>query len=232
MLNKIVNVVYPRRCALCDEALDAKEQGICAVCKKKTVFIKPPMCFRCGRPVDKYDEYCVECAKEKHFFESGRIALSYRQVGESIYRFKYMNRTEYASFYAETMAHCMSQWLEVVKPDGLIPVPLHKNRQKKRGYNQSELLARELSKRIQVPVFNDVILRKKDTIPQKKCDKNQRIINMKKAFIVGENVVKLEKVVIIDDIFTTGSTIDSMAKELKAAGVKKIYFATISAANT
>ncbi|MCQ2519280.1 MAG: ComF family protein [Lachnospiraceae bacterium] len=232
MLNKILDFVYPKRCAVCDGALDKNEFGICMECKKKIKYIEGKLCFKCGRPTEDSKDYCRECAGHTHVFDAGRSVFSYETIGESIYRFKYMNRPEYAGFYAEVIATELKYWIEALEADGIIPVPLHKNRLKSRGYNQAELISRELSKRINVPVYSDVILRKKDTIPQKKCDKNQRIINMKKAFIVNKNGVKLEKVIVVDDIFTTGSTIDSMASELRKSGVEKIYFITVSAAET
>ena len=111
--------------------------------------------------------------------------------------------------------------------DAFIPVPLHRTRQDKRGYNQAELLARELSRLFGVPTRSDIVKRTKKTLPQKQLNAISRQNNLKKAFNIGSDVVKLNKTIIIDDIYTTGSTLDAVASELKRHGVGKIYFITL-----
>lgn len=116
------------------------------------------------------------------------------------------------------------------KPDFLIPVPLHRHRRWFRGYNQAEILAEEIGKRLHLPVETDVLCRSLDTSPQKQLDDKVRYRNMSSAFYVPESAsYKLngKRVVLIDDIYTTGSTLEACAGELKKAGVSEIYSACL-----
>ena len=230
--NKIADLLFPRRCAICDKALIKDESGICPDCLKRIKYIEEPVCFKCGRPVLNNKEYCDECEVTRHEFIGGRFVFPYDYIGTSVYKFKYMNRPEYIAFYAKAIEERLGEFIRHIDPDGFVPVPIHKKRYIKRGYNQAEELSKELSKLTGIQTYNDLVLRIKDTVPQKKINKIERQINMKKAFIVKENSVKLRKIIVVDDIFTTGSTIDSLARELKKSGVEKIYFITITAAGT
>ena len=224
--------MYPLRCPLCDRALPHGQEGFCEACKKNIHYIRGPICLKCGRPVDIDVSICMECEKHPHEFISGRAAMRYSETQEAIYRLKYMNRIAYAKVFGEVMAAELGSWLKALEPDALIPVPLHTRRLIKRGYNQAEELARELSLKTGITLRATAVARVKNTKPQKNYDLKRRKINVKKAFIVRENVVNLKTVVLVDDIFTTGSTVDSLARELKAAGVQKIYFVTLAMAGT
>ena len=147
----------------------------------------------------------------------------YGSVADSLFRFKYRGRREYARFYGEELYRGYREWLAVRKPDALIPVPCHSSRRRQRGYNQAELLAESLSLVSGIPVKKDLIQRIHKTGPQKNLTLRERQNNLKKAFKICQNDVKLSTIVIIDDIYTTGSTMDAMAEELHRNGVTKIY---------
>lgn len=227
-----ISVLYPDRCPQCDQSRPVNQLGFCPECLGKFHYITEPVCFRCGRPVISREIFCAECANTKHEFEAGRFLFAYNEIADSIYRFKYMNRPSYATGYAIEIDRHLSEWLRDINPDALVPVPLHKKRLISRGYNQAEELAVKLSELTGIRVFPNLLIRTRNTVPQKLYDRKRRQLNVKKAFIVVENVVKLNVVVVIDDIFTTGSTIDAVAAELKANGVQKVFFLTISAAGT
>ena len=103
----------------------------------------------------------------------------------------------------------------------------HASRERERGYNQSELLAKEMSRLLGIPVRSDIVKRVQKTVPQKELDELGRQNNLKKAFFIGTDVVKLKKVIVVDDVYTTGSTVDAVARELKEHGVGKVYFITL-----
>lgn len=145
----------------------------------------------------------------------------------SIGRFKYRNRREYADFYAEELANFCGEALLSWRPDALIPVPLHRSRQRKRGFNQAELVAKRLGRRLNIPVAEKTLFRIKKTSPQKELSDTQRRANLKNAFQVRENDVRLKRVVLIDDIYTTGSTVDAAASVLLEHGVENVYFLAI-----
>ena len=141
-----------------------------------------------------------------------------------IYRFKYGKRREYAEFLGWEMAKYFEDDIRKWKAEALIPVPIHKSRKQQRGYNQAELLAAELSRRTGIPMKSDLVVRLRKTIPQKLLKQSERQNNLKKAFKILQNDVKLNTIVIIDDIYTTGSTIDAVAELLLQAGVGKVYY--------
>ena len=226
----ILNLLYPDRCPLCDTARPVKETGVCHECVNKLITVKGPVCEKCGRPIEKEGLICKDCETGNFSFDGGKSIYTYSSVSDSIYRLKYMNRAAYAKTYGKLMAREAADWLEWIKPDALVPVPLHKKRLIKRGYNQAKELADEISRQLGIPVADYLVKRSKNTVAQKLVDKKGRQLNMKKAFIVEENVVSFKRIVLIDDIFTTGSTIDSLSRVLKSAGVKEVFFLTISRA--
>ena len=147
---------------------------------------------------------------------------------ESIGRFKYKNRREYGDFYVQELLRACGEAVRSWNPDLLIPIPLHKSRRRKRGFNQAELIARGLGKELGIPVSADSLLRTKKTSPQKELNDQERKSNLKNAFQLAKDNVKFKKILLIDDIYTTGSTIDAAASVLLDHGAEKVYFLCIS----
>lgn len=228
-------MLFPRRCPVCDEVLPvmaARETSylICPECSRKIERVREPACKKCGKPIEnERGELCADCGRKKHEFEQGKSVFVYSgRIRESVYRFKYGNRREYADFYAAEALGCYEKWILNKKIQVIIPIPLHHLRQKKRGYNQAELFARVLGTKLGIPVRTDLLLREKNTVPQKELDETQRKNNLKNAFKITENIVHLSYILLVDDIYTTGSTIDAAALALKKAGGVHIYFICIS----
>ena len=221
-----VDLIFPGRCVLCDEIIPftRRKEGICDRCRPRIRYIREPFCMRCGRQLGKEQgEYCKDCSSREHAFLQNVTLYDYGSVADSLFRFKYRGRREYARFYGEELYRGYREWLAVRKPDALIPVPCHSSRRRQRGYNQAELLAESLSLVSGIPVKKDLIQRIHKTGPQKNLTLRERQNNLKKAFKICQNDVKLSTIVIIDDIYTTGSTMDAMAEELHRNGVTKIY---------
>jgi len=157
------------------------------------------------------------------------IALyDYGSIADSVFRFKYCGRQEYATFYGRQLYAARRRWLELIKPEALVPVPIHPSRKRMRGYNQAELIARALSEQSGIPVNTRLIIRSRKTLPQKGLNDGERQNNLKRAFKIRQNDVKLSTIVIIDDIYTTGSTIDAMSEVLHQAGISDVYFMTLT----
>ncbi len=226
----ILQLLFPRRCPFCDEPIPGGAAYVCVRCEKKIRVIREPYCYKCGKPVESGEkEYCRDCRKYGHVFERGRALLLYSgEVKASIYRFKYAGRKEYAKAYAALVMQELSDYFREVDANAIVPVPLHKKRYQKRGYNQAELLAREIGRYTSLPVLPQLVTRTRDTLPQKQLDRGGRQNNLKKAFKINGNDVKLNTIILIDDIYTTGSTMDAIAQVLRDAGVKQIFFLTIS----
>lgn len=226
--NGLLQLLYPLRCPVCDGIVQPAGERICLKCLGKLKLLTPPWCLKCGRKLSQESEYCADCRQKRHGFVRGRALYEYGSAAHSIYRFKYGGRREYAAFFGEQAAEYLGNFIRDVCPDALIPVPLHKKRRAVRGYNQAELLAKEIGMRLNVPVDTKLVVRRKNTAPLKYENPKERQNNLKKAFIIAGNDVKLKRVMIIDDIYTTGSTMDEIAGTLKEAGVEEIYFLALA----
>ncbi len=224
-----LQLLFPLRCPVCDDIVTPSGEKICLDCMKKLRYVTPPRCMKCGKKLfEEEQEYCHDCSVRKHLFVCGRALYEYGSVAASVYRFKYGNRREYADFYGEEIGRYLGQFISQVQPDALIPIPLHRARKRKRGYNQALLLANAISRYTGVPVCDKILVRIKNTVPQKQLNPIERQNNLKKAFHIEKNDVKLKTVILIDDIYTTGSTMDEAASVLLEAGVEKVYFITLA----
>ena len=216
---RVVRWLYPAHCALCDRILNGREKGLCAFCRQRVRITGPT-------------------------FENGIAAFPYRGVyRDSVKRFKYSGRAEYAAFFAKAIAQAMEKdgqgasfgrekkhedgW----RPDVLVPVPVHRRRFLERGYNQAEELARELGKILRVPCEARLVVRVKNTKPQNGLAPEQRKANVKNAFAVRKGVPVPEKILLVDDIYTTGSTRKEMERILYACGVREVRMVCICLAS-
>jgi ComF family protein len=223
--DKLVNLIFPRRCPVCDDIVPIGEGLICRSCRVKPRYIKEPRCRKCGRQLaDMAKIYCDDCGTRKHIYDYGYGLYDYQSMKSSIYRFKYKNRCEYAEFYAREIYEKLGNEIKLMNADAIIPVPIHSSRLRTRGYNQAELVARELSAITGIPERADLVKRVKKTVPQKELSPWERQNNLKKAFNISADVVKLNKTILVDDIYTTGSTLDAVAMELKRHGAGQVYF--------
>ena len=189
------------------------------------------VCMKCGKKLDGNMLYCYDCSRKQHKFVRNFSVFEYPNVKESLYRFKYQGRAEYAAYYARQAYNMHGRRLGELHADAVIPVPLHVSRYRKRGYNQAEELAKELSKLIHVPVKNHYIKRIKATKPLKTMDVLGRQNNLKKAFLIMQNDVKLNTIILVDDIYTTGATLDEISEVCMAAGIENIYSLTVAVGN-
>ena len=227
IIKKILELWYPTTCVFCGEIC---KKGICKSCSEKIDYIQEPLCKKCGKPIHSQEgEFCFDCQRRMLHYEQGRsLWLHKRPVSSSIYDFKYKNKRVYGEIYGREMAEQFNDLIRMWEIDVLIPVPLHRKRQRKRGYNQAEIIARELGKKLGIPVDMSVIIRERETTPQKELGQKNRRKNLKKAFRLTGKRLTGKNILLIDDIYTTGSTIDAMAEVLMKTGCEKIYFLTIS----
>lgn len=224
----VLDILYPRRCAICDGVLPFGEKGCHKTCKQTIQYIGATVCCKCGKPVKEEEEYCQDCKMRPHAFDQARALYPYSYVRLSIYRYKYGGRKEYGAFFGREMAEHFEDYIKRIHPDALIPVPLHRKRKRKRGFNQAEILAEEIGKILQIPVWKKTVFRVKNTKPMKNVEGNARQNNLKKAFKIRGNDVKLKSIILIDDIYTTGATVDTIAALLKAAGAERIFVLALS----
>lgn len=205
-------------------------EQVCPECRLAAPYVTEPRCIRCGKPLQKQeDEHCCDCYVKQHDYDKGLALFAYDDmVRQSIYRYKYENKREYADFYADEICRRLGREILQWQADAIVPIPLHTSRQRMRGFNQSQLIAEQVGRRLKVPVDSDLVIREKKTIAQKQLNHSERQNNLKKAFKIRQNDVKLDTVILLDDIYTTGSTIDAVAALLKDTGIRKVFFIALS----
>lgn len=233
---QLIDLLFPPRCPVCDRLLEVYDirrgSRIHVSCRQKLCPVNGNQCFHCGRPLNDADaEYCSDCKGQMErgnpfsYFRQGKAVFLYRgDMKKAMYRFKYSNRREYAVFFAEEAFQSYGKWMARCGIEAVIPVPMYRKKERRRGYNQAKLFAKELSRLTGCFYEPEALRRVRDTKPQKDLNKNERENNLKNAFQVSDIVVKYNCVLLVDDIYTTGCTAEAAAKELHQAGVKEIYF--------
>lgn len=209
---------------------------ICRKCITKLQPVSAPFCKTCGRPLEFADEsVCDVCRKKPRFFDRGFALWIHDDAAKKVlYDLKFHNRKTNAEMIGFFMALQLRDLVRAWKPEVILPVPLHKKRELDRGFNQAELIARQFSfrlealHRIRIPVERNYLLRAENTKPQRTLDAKQRAANVSHAFSVSESKAPPQRVLLIDDIFTSGATIDGCARALKEAGVRRVYYLTVS----
>ena len=174
-------------------------------------------------------EYCPDCAAHPRSFSHGMALFNYNEISApSLAMVKYHDRREYLDFYAEAAYRRYAKTIARLSPDLIIPVPVHKSRLKKRGFNQAEEFGKRLSGYLGIPVSSEFLVRPKKTAPQKDLGPALRLKNLEQAFFCKKLPSGVKKVLLIDDIYTTGSTAEACARALKKAGAGQVYLLVIA----
>lgn len=181
--------------------------------------------MKCGKPVLREQEYCGDCRKQPHFYSQGAAAFTYSDgLPDALYRMKFLNRRDYLDFFAEAMTMAVERRLNRWKPQVILPVPMHWRKKARRGYNQAELLADKISRRTGIPVEKNCIRCIRKTSEQKRLTRRERQRNLKNSFQIHKELAGITSVLIVDDVYTTGSTMDELAEMLRNSGIKEVYF--------
>lgn len=224
-----LDLLYPRRCPVCSEIVMPKGNLICPGCMEKLSFVRRPVCKCCGKEIVSPEaQYCFDCTRHPHSFDSGMALINYNDTASrSMALIKYHGRREYLDFYAEAMFRRFDPAIRRLSPDCIVPVPVHKSRLKRRGFNQAQELAVRISEKTGIPLRNEFLKRTKKTLPQKELDAGARLKNLEQAFVCEKLPCKVQTVLLVDDIYTTGSTMEACARALKNAGAGRIIPAVI-----
>ncbi len=221
--------IYPARCPLCHDIVRAGEGLVCRKCAGTVRILQEPLCKKCGKPIaSDTAEYCYDCTRKEHRYERCIAAFSYDdRMRESVYMYKYGGREEYAEFYVQQMLRRGERLIRQWRPELIMPVPLHRSRERKRGFNQAGLLATGIGRSLNIPVDDRSVIRCVNTKPQKLLNNMDRKQNLKNTFRIRESWNPCTRILITDDIYTTGSTLDEMSRVLKQAGVRHVYAITL-----
>lgn len=229
ILNFLLTFIYPKTCMSCDTLLNYNAKiELCDNCAKDFNPYRGNRCITCDRPIDNTGE-CSICKNEKIYFEKGYCVYPYAgAVRNTILNFKFKNMALYYTYLGSKMTEYYFEYI-MESYDYITAVPIHKKKLKVRGYNQAELLAEYISEQINIP-YCTVLKRTVNTKPQNALNKKERAVNVKNAFSLIDNIdIKNKSILIVDDIFTTGTTINECCKVLKKAGAFKVDFLSLSA---
>jgi ComF family protein len=205
---------------------------LCEKCFKKVEFVKGTICQRCGVPLKSGGKYCYNCRgskASKYKCSFIRSALQFNEPTRAlVHAFKYEKYLNIAPYFAEVMYRVYRKYPEYREAAFLVPVPIYKSRQRKRGFNQAEVLATHLGKICGTPVLN-ALVRTKNTESQTKLTREQRKENILGAFALAKGVegeVKGQAFILIDDVCTTSATLEECARVLKEAGAREVLALT------
>lgn len=213
--NALLDLLFPPRCVVC------RHSGgwLCAACAAQFQKIAPPICARCGRPLPSVP--CPSCARWPIHIDGTRaVAFFEGALRETLHAFKYAHRTE----LAEPLTNLLHDYLltNPLPVNTIIAVPLHPERERARGYNQAALLAEALGARARLPVWNNALARTRATRSQTELDAAGRRANVRDAF-AAQPRVRGARILLIDDVCTTGATMDACGAALYAQGAQAVW---------
>jgi len=224
---------FPPLCHICRSFITgAGELHICTGCRDRLPLVKSPLCPVCGIPFIGVgdDHACGQCQTHPPQFESARAHLLYEDSArELINHFKYNHKTHLRRPLALLALEGLTEFITGQTPDLIIPVPLHRSRLRNRGFNQAVLLGDLFSSRLSAPMLVDGLTRTRQTEPQIELSAEDRRNNVKGAFAANRaDMIYGKRILLLDDVMTTGSTVNECAKVLKKAGATLVVVATIA----
>lgn len=230
VVSAIGSLFFPAHCAGCSAAV--AEGFFCPGCLRQIHQVPAPFCQVCSQPYagDMEEFVCSNCrGRAFHFHYAVAVMHSRGVTRELIHRFKYGGELWLIEILGEFLSRGLGDARLTGWPiDGLVPVPLHPLRKREREFNQAELLARELSRRGKLPVF-DILRRLRYTVTQTHFDRDHRMQNLRDAFELRQNaVVQGKHLLLVDDVLTTGSTLDECARVLLEAGAESVRALTLA----
>lgn len=231
----ILDFVYPQSCPICQKHLDRDERQVCEGCWKSLAILPAPFCPYCKSLFEEEESLvehgCMYLSKPKD-----RRILAVTSLGtfddyyqKLVHRFKYDKKIPLGKRLAARLGQTVACCIDFTSCDLVIPVPLHRARHRERGFNQSEILAEGISEETKIPLAKDILKRRKNTKDQTYLNARQRTENVRDAFAVTKpGRVDGKNVILVDDVMTTGATLNECARMLQKAGAGRIVAATLA----
>jgi ComF family protein len=218
LISNFSNIIFPPICANCKKP----GQLLCADCLSAISWLKEPVCRHCGRVVKKNADRCAACLRTPLYpIDQVRAAVIFSEpIPNVIHNLKYNGYFGLAVPLAEMMVDAWQDWHMPI--DLVVGVPLHAQREKKRGYNQSDLLAQAFCEQLDLAMDNRVLRRVRNTSPQVGLTAEDRVVNVAEAFAADPDRAAGKHILLIDDVCTTGSTLKAAAEALMAVGARRV----------
>ena len=236
MINEILRAVYPRKCPGCSDVL-APDMLVCDRCRDRFRIVTPPFCMKCGRHIaDEETEFCDECASKEHGYSVGFAAFVYDgMMKKAMSDLKFNSVSENADYFAEMSIKLCGERIKLFNPDVIIPVPIHPSKLALRGYNQAQLISDIIAERLGIRALNDLLIRNRRTRAQKRLGARARAENLKRAFSCDtqkypEDYLRdnINRVLLVDDIYTTGTTMECCTEALVSAGIRDVAVLSVA----
>jgi ComF family protein len=227
-------LIYPTACQICGEQRALPRDGmVCARCWSKVHFIKPPFCQRCGLPYEGEITSAFECSNcrdlQFHFSLARSAVAAGGVILEVIHRYKYSQATWFEPFLADVFLREALPALRGQRWDWIVPVPLHPTKRREREFNQAERMAGHLSEATGIPLKTRLLRRTVPTRTQTLLTRQQRAANVRGAFALRrQGRLHGERVILVDDVFTTGATTDACARVLRIRGAGEVCVWTVA----
>ncbi|NLL61578.1 MAG: ComF family protein [Candidatus Atribacteria bacterium] len=234
-----LNLIYPLSCQNCGRPIkESKGYSLCDDCLKLIKLISPPYCYRCGKPFSGEVDFeekaiCADCLTKKRPYYFTRSVAYYQGVlREGVHLLKYQKQVKLVQPLGNLLVSYLAKndFIMIREIDLVVPVPLFKKDCLKRGFNQSSLLAKYVADYFSLYFSEDLLIKDKMNLSQVGLSKTERKKNVRKVYTLNTSfsLEGLSNILLIDDIFTTGATIDACCRELKKTGVEKLYVLTLA----
>lgn len=234
VVNYILRLIFPDRCIFCGKPtkLYSKNPNVCDDCAESVHAIYIENCIKCGAKLENHSNpYCRECQSMNYICTDGVSVFHYKDIRKTIFHFKYTGYKTDGLILGKYMADCLinGNCEGILKTDVIVPIPISDKKEKKRGFNQTAILSDKLSAQLGIYCCKDMLKRVKNTVPQSKLTEMERKYNVMNVFEFNDKYsVEGKNILLVDDIFTTGSTVEECARTLIYAGADKVYFITLA----
>ncbi|MBW2553815.1 MAG: ComF family protein [Deltaproteobacteria bacterium] len=234
LIKSIIDFIFPPICYICGSPFDSEgEMGICPHCLSQIKYIECPFCTLCGKPFYSEvvtDHLCGDCLTRKRYFSKARAVGYYDGVlRKATHLLKYKLKNHLALHLGNIMAQQMQYLLNGIAYHSIIPVPLHPERLRERGFNQALFLARSVSEKHKIPLDGYTLTRNRWTDPQVGLSERDREDNVRGAFLIIErDKVTDRNILLVDDVYTSGNTVEECSKTLIKAGASRVDVLTLA----
>ena len=236
----LLDCLYPPRCRFCKKSTSGEDEGcFCMGCQREIQLISHPLCVTCGRPfldAAGEDHECGACLARSPLFSQARAWACYPREGDEkhplrqvLQQFKYGRKVSLGKPLGALMARAGRDDFRGISLDAIVPVPLHRRRLRWRGFNQSVILGREVARLWGVFMDPFILSRTKETAPQTELPEDERRRNVRAAFAVNPmKPIAGKSLLLVDDVYTSGATVNECSRTLLRAGAKKVYVLTLA----